>query len=173
MRTLVIAMMGCFLISACNDSKPTKVEDSQTTESVTNKRSLQETSGNLQAEIEYVYSFFQAMHYSSPAKSAEGWCANNSSWNYEDNGPGGYVVYTEDRDSYVRKVGMHDNYYTADFFSTPHENVCQSLRNIFGEPSRTSTLHEGEYSEWNTDDGIKISVEKDGISSTISFAISK
>ena len=155
------------------DSKSTDTQDNPMTESTTNKSSLLDSSGNLQAEIEYVYSFFKAQHYSSPAKSAEAWCTINSSWNYEDNGPRGYYVSTDDGDSYVRIVSMHDHYYVAQIFSVPHESICQSLKNIFGEPYSTSTLNGSEYSEWHTDDGINISVEKDGISSSISFAFEK
>jgi len=135
-----------------------------------NKGGDSASAGNLNEEIEEVYDFFVSMHTTSPKNAAESWCDKHSSWNSESNGRDGYCVTTENSRAFVRMIIMKHSFYLASVGGSSHDAVCQTLRDLFGEPYRTETLHDAEYSEWKTSKGVEVAVEKDGILSSIAFA---
>lgn len=161
---IVSMLFVCFITISCKSEKSR----------------LEKSAGNLTEEIEYVYDYFTSSYMVSPAFSAKRWCEINCSWNYEDCGPRGFSVYTENEKALIKQIYIKnkDSYsesvsYSIDIHGISHENVCQVLKEIFGEPLWTKTLHGGDYCQWETDKNIEVSVEKSDVSrsSFLLFAV--
>lgn len=142
------------------------------------KSEFEQSAGDLTKEIKYVYNYFVASNSARPEFVAERWCEQHHSWDYEDCGPDGYAVYTENEKSLVKRITMKGKtsysaniYYTLLISGTDHGEVCKKLRDIFGEPLRVRTLHGGDYCEWKTIDNIEVAVEKSSVLSYVSFIL--
>jgi len=153
MRTIAYLILGVFLISGCSPKKS----------------KLEESAGDLRAELKIAYNFFRAMSTTPPLNAAENWCDINHSWEYEKDGPLGYYVNTDNEEAHIRMYVMSELYYKAIVFRATHEEVCNTLREMFGQPYKEDTYNDGEYLEWKTDEGTRVTVEKDGISSSVYF----
>ncbi len=130
-----------------------------------NRSRLENAAGNLKAELEFMYDFFEINKERDPNDAAWIWCdISHFSWkSAASNSPGAWSAVvspsTSSKYNYViARVTMVKKLYTAQIIRYDYKDVCQILTSIFGKLS-TTKRYGLEYT-WKTRKGIFISVEK-------------
>lgn len=135
---------------------------------------LERSAGNLKAELEFLYDFFEINKNRDPYEAAQIWCeVSRSSWKEAgNNSPGAWCAVVSprvsDRYNYViARLTMIKKLYSATIIRVKHKDVCQILRSIFGSPSSSTTRNGEEFSVWNTEKGFRITVEYNSARGTV------